>query len=121
MQETWVQSLGWEDPLEKGKDYPLQYPGLENSMDCTVHGAAKSRTRLNEFHFQPGIMLVGLICLGCEMRTMDAQSELTEQSWVGGTVGVGLWGLSSLMGKRQRSLHSPPSFSTVPWVLVGGS
>ena len=28
MQETWVQSLGWEDPLEKGKVYtmlPRQY------------------------------------------------------------------------------------------------
>ena len=24
MQETWVQSLGWEDLLEKGKAYPLQ-------------------------------------------------------------------------------------------------
>ena len=24
MQETWVQSLGWEDPLEKGKATPLQ-------------------------------------------------------------------------------------------------
>ena len=33
MQETWVQSLGWEDPLEKGMGYPLQYSGLENSMD----------------------------------------------------------------------------------------
>ena len=49
MQETWVQSLGWEDPLEKGKAYPLQNSGLENSMDreawqATVHGAAKSRT-----------------------------------------------------------------------------
>ena len=21
-----------------GKGYPLQYPGLENSMDCIVHG-----------------------------------------------------------------------------------
>ena len=32
--ETWVQSLGWEDPLEKGKaSYPFQYSGLENSMD----------------------------------------------------------------------------------------
>ena len=41
--ETWVQSLGWEDPLEKGKGYPLQYSGLENPMDCTVHGVAKSR------------------------------------------------------------------------------
>ena len=25
IQETWVQSLGWEDPLEKGKANPLQY------------------------------------------------------------------------------------------------
>ena len=28
--------------LGEGKGYPLQYPGLENSMDCTVHGVAKS-------------------------------------------------------------------------------
>ena len=33
MRETWVQSLGCEDPLEKGKGYPLQYSGLENSKD----------------------------------------------------------------------------------------
>ena len=35
----------------EGKGYPLQYPGLEKFMDCTVHEVAKSRTRLNEFHF----------------------------------------------------------------------
>ena len=29
---------------EEGKGYPLQYSGLENSMDCTVHGVAKSWT-----------------------------------------------------------------------------
>ena len=88
--ETWVRTLGWEDPLEKGKathssilglpcssagkesackvgdlgsipglgrspaegnSYPLQYSGQENSMDCIVHGVAKSRTRLSNFHF----------------------------------------------------------------------
>ena len=32
------------------KGYPLQYFGLENSMDCRVHGVAKSQTRLNDFH-----------------------------------------------------------------------
>ena len=31
--------------------YPPQYSGLENSMDCTVHGVEKSRTRLSDFHF----------------------------------------------------------------------
>ena len=35
----------------EGKGYPLQYSGLENSMDYTVHGITKSRTRLNDFHF----------------------------------------------------------------------
>ena len=28
----------------EGNSYPLQYSGLENSMDCIVHGAAKSWT-----------------------------------------------------------------------------
>ena len=35
----------------KGKGYPLQYSGLENSMDCIVHGVAKSHMRLSSFHF----------------------------------------------------------------------
>ena len=35
----------------EGNGYPLQYSDLENSMDCIVHGVAKSRTRLSEFHF----------------------------------------------------------------------
>ena len=28
----------------EGNGYPLQYSGLENSMDCIVHGVAKSWT-----------------------------------------------------------------------------
>ena len=35
----------------EGKGYPLQYSGLENSMDCIVHGVAKSQTQLRDFHF----------------------------------------------------------------------
>ena len=34
----------------EGKGYPLQYSGLENSMDSIVHGVAKSQTRLSDFH-----------------------------------------------------------------------
>jgi len=37
-----VLSLGWEDPLEKGKGYPFQYSGLKNFMDCIVHGITES-------------------------------------------------------------------------------
>ena len=32
----------------EGKGYPLQYPGLENFMDCIVHGVAQSQTRLKQ-------------------------------------------------------------------------
>ena len=35
----------------EGKGYPLQYSGLENSMDFIVQGVTKSQTRLNDFHF----------------------------------------------------------------------
>ena len=34
----------------EGKGYPLQYSGLENSMDCIGHGVAKSQTQLSDFH-----------------------------------------------------------------------
>ena len=35
----------------EGKGYPLQYSGLENSMDCIAHGVSKSRTGLSDFCF----------------------------------------------------------------------
>ena len=34
----------------EGKGYPLQYSGLENSMDYRVHGVTKRWTRLSNFH-----------------------------------------------------------------------
>ena len=35
----------------EGKLYPLQYSGLENSMNCIVHGVTKSWARLSDSHF----------------------------------------------------------------------
>ena len=40
----------------EGKGYPLQYSGLEDSRDYIVHGVAKSRTRLIDFHFSLSII-----------------------------------------------------------------
>ena len=34
----------------EGKGYPLQFSGLENSMDCSVLGVAKSWTGLRNFY-----------------------------------------------------------------------
>ena len=37
---------------KEGKGYPVQYSGLENTMNCIVHVVAKSQTRLERlFHF----------------------------------------------------------------------
>ena len=53
MRETWVQSLGWEDPLEEGMATHSNILAWKISMDrgawrVPVHGVAKSRTRLND-------------------------------------------------------------------------
>ena len=44
MRETWIRSLGWEDPLEKGKATYSQYSGLESSTDCIFPGVTDSDT-----------------------------------------------------------------------------
>ena len=41
---------GLERAPGEGKGHPLQYSGLEKSMDCIDHGVAKSRTRLSDLH-----------------------------------------------------------------------
>ena len=57
MQETQVQSLGQEDPLEKGMAthssiLTWKTPWMEEPGGLhTVHGVAKSRTRLSNFTF----------------------------------------------------------------------
>ena len=56
MQETWIQSLSWKDPLEELGN-PLQYSCLADSMDravwwATVHVVAKNWTQLSDTDFQ---------------------------------------------------------------------
>ena len=46
--------LGLGRGTGEGKGYPLQYSGLENTMDCIVHGVTKSWTQLSNCHFQEG-------------------------------------------------------------------
>ena len=41
------------------KEYPLQYSGLENSMNCIVQGVARSWTWLSNFHFRFGDEVIG--------------------------------------------------------------
>ena len=53
MQETWVQALGWEDPLEEGMAthssiLAWRIPMDRGAWQATVHGVAKSQTRLSD-------------------------------------------------------------------------
>ena len=49
---------GTTDWFQIGKGYPLQYSGLENSMDCIVRAVTKSRTRLSEFNFHRSLQII---------------------------------------------------------------
>ena len=51
MRETWVQSLGWEDPLKKGKAAHSSNLAWRIPWYGEVHGVAESQTQLNGFHF----------------------------------------------------------------------
>ena len=56
MQETWVRFLGQEDPLEKAmathsSTLAWKIPRTEKPGRLTVHGIAKSPTRLSDFTF----------------------------------------------------------------------
>ena len=51
MRETWVQSLGWEDPLEEdmaihSSILAWRIPMNRGDWWATVHGVPQSRTRL---------------------------------------------------------------------------
>ena len=41
--------------------YPLQYSGLENCMDCIVHGVAKSWTQLSDFDFYISTVYMAIV------------------------------------------------------------
>ena len=69
MKETWVQSLGWEDPLEKGKAAAAaakslqSYPTLLDPIDgcppgSPVHGVLWVRTEVGGHFLLQDIFLI---------------------------------------------------------------
>ena len=53
MQETWVRSLGWEDPLEGGMAthssiFAWRIPMDRGAWRAMVHGVTKNRTQLSD-------------------------------------------------------------------------
>ena len=78
----------------EGKGYPLQYSGLESTMDCIVHGVAKSRTPPSDFHFHyplgghrpvPGCMTWILAPLPLERVTFFSGADGTRRDGKAGS------------------------------------
>ena len=71
-----VGDLGWIPRLGRspgeGKDYPLQYSGLENSIDCIVHGVAESDTT-ERLHFF-------FLCMKCSLSISNFLEEISSLS-----------------------------------------
>ena len=70
---------GLERPPGEGKGYPLQYSGLDNSMDCIVHGVAKSWTQLSDFHFYMHLCIFMYICVFIDFFPLNCHALLITQ------------------------------------------
>ena len=67
----------------EGKGYPLQYSGLENSMDCIVHGVTKSWTQLSDLYFTSALCWVET-CILLRKLKMDCTAVEQETGVVTG-------------------------------------
>ena len=70
----------------KGNGYPLQHSGLESSMGSTVHGVAKGRTWLSDFHFYPASLAMPSSITHTRLAPLLTQwlshtLQLTEAAW----------------------------------------
>ena len=106
MQETPGSISGLGRSPGEGMGYPLQYSGLENSMDCIVHGVAKSWTRLSGSHFTYG----SLLFLGAQPGPCSGEYSSLGVSGEDGTAELlSPWGASDVAPKGAMSLSGATS------------
>ena len=106
MQGTWVRSLGWEDPLEKGKATHSSILAwrIPWTIYYIVHGFAKSRTPLSDFHF---IFIILAIIIFSSLLAFYLLVFLSPGLWVSS---AGFPGVCYLWGCSQCGLHSGNDF-----------
>ena len=77
--ETWVQSLGWEDPLEQGK------ATHSSILAQRIPWTAKSWTWLNDFHFHFQIALLHFVlirsCQSLEFQGIARHGQSGHPQW----------------------------------------
>ena len=97
----------------EGISYPLQYSGLEKSMDCIVHGVAKGRTQLSAFHFTSHTFITITQTLSVHSISFDKCIHLCNPN---------LYQHIQHYHPPRKSLHAPskstpPSSSSLPPVI----
>ena len=83
MQETWVRSMGWEDPLEKGKAtrssiLAWKIPWTEEPGGLQSMGVTKSQTRLSDKHLEKRKSVFStkmLICQSLQHKCFSDKSD----------------------------------------------
>ena len=96
----------------EGSSYPL-HSGLENSMDCIVHGVTKSQTPLSDFHF----LLEGFLCSSVGKESVCSAGDLGSIPGLGRSPGEGNGNLlqypclENLMDREPSGLQSMRSQS----------
>ena len=113
-----------------GKGNPPKYSGLENSMDCIVHGVTKSWTRLSDFHFLSLSLATGALLISFS-RTSGLYTQGMHRSFIfcskKGCPVLCSWGIwcwlddlmpsrklyLSLVGVMDRVLFSPCQLSVI--------
>ena len=85
--------------LGEGKDNPLQYSGLENSMDWLVHEVTKSWTWLRDFHFHFLLGVASFVLTSLTWLSLLERQNRFPVYWVAGLI-------SSEMNSTYLSYHS---------------
>ena len=81
MQETWVRSLGWEESLKEGMATHSSILAWRSPMG-RVHGIAKNRTRLSNFHYHYQKHLHPQNTIVSRLRPTDFMSLVWKLTWL---------------------------------------
>ena len=107
VRETWVQSLGWEDPLEKGKAthssiWPGEFHGLYSPQGCKELDMTE-RLSLSQFTFihVPDIPSFLLFCSLQHGTLLSPPGTATAERCSG-------FGLASFLLEQRRQWHPTP-------------
>ena len=120
MEESWVQSLGWGDSLEKGKATHSSIMTWRIPW-TTVHGVTKNQTQLSDFQGETQfkmMMLVGPVSHGHTASTAIYRTISSERATKSGCYISGKWEnhIKAGRGKLRHGLTINPTPSTAPIV-----